>query len=93
MGHVLERSRITDPIDQAEWERLHAAMNNGPGRRMVDDQLAGRTLRRDDVDQAARYRALMRALEDGRTDQSLLAARELSREVQDMGLDRIEHGD
>jgi hypothetical protein len=54
------------PQQRAEWERLHRAMNNGPGRRMVTDTLAGRSLTKADIEQAERYRRMMLALEQGR---------------------------
>jgi hypothetical protein len=53
------------PLELAEWERLHRAMNDGPGRRMVADTLAGRPHTRADVEQGERYRRAMSALERG----------------------------
>lgn len=83
---------VVGALDRAEWARLHRAMNEGPGRRMVQDRLLGLNLRRDDMAQAARYRSIMYALEDGRTDASLLAAsRETATGVRagdPLGLDR-----
>jgi len=52
-------------VQLAEWERLHRALNNGPGRRMMDDTLAGRPFTRADMAQAERYRSLMAALVRG----------------------------
>jgi hypothetical protein len=54
------------PLEQAEWDRLHRAMCDGPGRRMVADTLAGRPHTRADIEQGERYRRLMCALEEGR---------------------------
>jgi len=53
------------PLERAEWDRLHRAMNDGPGRRMVADTLAGRPHTRADIEQGARYRRAMTALEQG----------------------------
>jgi hypothetical protein len=63
MGHTLERARLVNSQDRAEWERLHAALNNGPGRRLQQDVLLGREPAKVDVQHVARLRGLMRALE------------------------------
>ena len=51
------------PLERAEWDRLHRALTDGPGRRMDADTLAGRPHTRADVEQAERYRRAMAALE------------------------------
>lgn len=57
MDDQVERAKA-----QAEYDRLHRAMNEGPGRRMVADLLANRNVTRADSDQAARYQGIMAAL-------------------------------
>jgi hypothetical protein len=48
--------------DQAEYDRLAAAIRNGPGRRIAADAVLGRPPAVADVEQAERYERLMNAL-------------------------------
>jgi hypothetical protein len=48
-------------MSQVEYDRLRAAIRNGPARRMIQDQELGRPHAKDDIEQLERYERLMLA--------------------------------